>query len=104
MKIVNLTAHTINEVTSGKEFPPSGKIARVKASTTTVGYVNDIPIYQSIFGEVEGLPPKQKNTFYIVSALVLNALSDDRTDVVAPGNLQRNEHGQPVGCCGFRIK
>lgn len=100
MNFVNLTSHTINEVISGKAIEPSGRIARVKASTTKVNEHAGIPIYASTFGEVEGIPEPQPDTIYIVSSLVLNGTN--RSDVVAPGNLQRNEHGQPIGCVGFR--
>lgn len=102
MQYINLTAHTINEVTTGTVIPASGRVARVKASTTKSREHAGIPIYQSTFSEVEGLPEPQPDTIYIVSSLVLNAT--DRADVVAPGNLQRDEHGKPVGCVGFRIK
>jgi hypothetical protein len=26
----------------------------------------------------------------------------DRLDLLSPGNLVRNEHGQPAGCVGYR--
>jgi hypothetical protein len=102
--IINLTSHTITETTTGKQFPPSGIVARCKQSTNKVGTVGGCPVFYSEFGKVEGLPEPKKNTTYIVSSLTLNAVPAHRKDVVAPGNLQRNEHGQPVGCCGFRRK
>lgn len=101
MKFINLTSHTINEVTTGTEIPVSGIIARVKSSTVKVAEHAGMPIYASTFGDVEGIPESQEGVIYIVSSLVLSAT--DRKDVVAPGNLQRNEHGQPVGCVGFRV-
>ena len=103
MKIINLTQHTINETTTGVNYPPSGIVARVKANTRKIGEACGIPIYQSTFGQVEGLPCCEDGVMYIVSALTLNQVSPDRTDVVAPGNLQRDEHGKPIGCCGFRV-
>lgn len=101
--IINLTPHTINEVTTGKSIPPSGIVARVKSSTIKVKEHASVPIYQSTFGDIEGLPEPQPDTIYIVSSLALNAVPKHRTDIVSPGSLQRNEHGQPVGCCGFRV-
>ena len=95
MKFINLTSHDINEVTTGR-------IARVKSSTIKVGEHQQVPIYSSTFGDIEGLPEPQANVIYIVSALALHAVPADRLDVVSPGSLQRNQHGQPVGCCGFR--
>ena len=100
-KFINLTSHTINEVTTGLAIPASGRVARVKSSTIKAGEHAGVPIYSSTFGEIEGLPEPVDNVIYIVSALALNAVPD-RADVVAPGNLQRDEKGQPIGCCGFR--
>lgn len=102
MKMINLTAHTINEVTTGQEFPPSGVVARVKSSTVKTGVHLGAPIYSSTFGEIEGLPEPEDGTIYIVSALALKSVPDERIDVVAPGSLQRDEQGKPVGCVGFR--
>lgn len=104
MTFVNLTSHTINEITSGKEFPPSGRVARVKSSTVKVAEYDGCPLYASTFGELQGLPDPVEGTVYIVASLALKVVDKDRTDVVAPGNLQRDEHGQPVGCIGFRIE
>ena len=102
MQFINLTAHTINEITTGLAIPPSGRVARVKASTIKSAEHAGVPIYSSTFGDVEGLPKPQPNIIYIVSALALNAVPADRLDVVSPGSLQRNQHGHPIGCCGFR--
>ena len=102
MQFINLTAHTINEIITGLTIPPSGRVARVKASTIKSAEHAGVPIYSSTFGAVEGLPEPQPNIIYIVSALALNAVPTNRTDVVSPGSIQRNEHNQPIGCCGFR--
>lgn len=101
---INLTAHTINEVTTGLMIPRSGIIARVKQETYTYAEHAGVPVYKSVFGEVQGLPEEKKGVMYIVSALTLNAIPSHRKDIVAPGNLQRDENGQPVGCVGFRAK
>ena len=101
---INLTAHTINEVTTGLEIPTSGIVARVKQETKKIASHAGVPLYTSVFGEVEGLPEPREGIVYIISALALNAAPVNRTDVVAPGNLQRNEHGQPIGCVGFRSR
>ena len=102
MQFINLTSHTINEITTGLAIPPSGRVARVKASTIKSAEHAGVPIYSSTFGDVEGLPERQPDVIYIVSALALNAVPTNRTELVSPGSLQRNEHNQPIGCCGFR--
>ena len=104
MKFINLTSHTINEVTTGQEFPTTGRVARTKTFTDEVDNIEGCPIYTTETGELYGLPQRVEGVTYIVSALALNAVPSDRTDVVAPGNLQRDEHGKPIGCMGFRRK
>lgn len=100
-KIINLTAHTINETTTGKSFPPSGIIARVQTKQAVVCNRLDIPVFTTLFGTLEGLPEPKEDTFYIVSAIVLNV--SNRVDIMAPGSLKRDENGQAVGCHGFRV-
>lgn len=102
MKVVNLTPHTINEVTTGTSYPPSGQVARVAQVTVKAGEHDGVPMYKSTFGKVEGLPEPEEGTIYIVSAMALNGVVG-RDDVVSPGNLERDENGQPVGCVGFRM-
>lgn len=101
MTFINLTSHTIKEVTSGIIIPASGRVARLKSTTIKVGDHLGAPIYSSQFGDVEGLPEPQEGVIYIVSSLCLNGITN-RNDVVSPGSLQRDEHGRPFGCVGFR--
>lgn len=101
--LINLTAHTINEVTTGVSIPPSGRVARVKASSRKVNEFLGYPIFESTFGQVEGLPEPEEGVMYIVSALCINACPE-RDDLLAPGNVLRNEHKEIVGCVGFRAK
>lgn len=101
MTIINLTQHIINETTTGRSFTPSGQIARVDSAQAEVCRRDGIPVYHTTFGKISGLPDPKLDTFYIVSAIVLNAT--DRTDIMAPGNLRRDENGQPIGCQGFRL-
>lgn len=103
MKIVNLTPHTINETTTGQNFAPSGIVARAKQSTYEVANHAGIPVFSTTFGAIQGLPEPEEGTIYIVSSLALTAIPKTRTDIVAPGNLQRDQDGKPIGCCGFRI-
>lgn len=101
-KVVNLTSHDIKEVTTKQRFKASGQVTRVKASTDKVATHMGMPIYVSTFGSIEGLPDPVEGTLYIVSSLALNAVPPNRTDVVSPGNLQRDQEGKPMGCVGFR--
>ena len=101
MEFVNLTPHTINEVVTGRSFEPSGEVARVAVAMVPAGEIDDVPAFIAEYGEVKNLPEPSEGKVYIVSGLVLAAVSG-RTDVVAPGDLVRDEAGKPVGCKGFK--
>lgn len=93
MQYINLTPHAIR-LNDGREFQPSGVIARVSAGFSAI--VDDV--CEQTFGEVSGLPETQSNDVrYIVSGMVLSALAGVRDDVVAPATghpaCQRNDKG-----------
>ena len=96
---VNCTPHAI-VLNDGRVFQPSGNIGRVSQSHSDF---NSLDICKQKFGEVEGLPSPQKNTYYIVSALVLAA--SDRSDLIAPAtnhpDTTRNDKGHIVSVPGF---
>ena len=109
MKIVNLTPHEINifrsmeDIAPMMSIPPSGIIARVSSVIKPLGDVDGIPIFSSEFGEIVDMPNQESGTIYIVSAILLEHKSNkNRMDVFAPGELKRNEKGQPIGCIGLR--
>jgi len=106
MKTVNLTPHTINifseDGTPVLSIEPSGQVARVSATRQLVAVgQNGIPFYQTTYGAVSGLPDPEADTIYIVSGLVRAAMPE-RIDLWQPGELLRNEAGQPVGCIGLQ--
>ncbi len=106
MNLINLTPHDINVVgLDGKvTIPKSGKIAR--CSTKTMASKNiefedvTIPVYATTIGSVEGLLDEEDGTMFIVSRMVLDA-AKDRADLLAPGELVRDEKGNPIGCKGL---
>ena len=104
MEIINLTAHTLNEVTTGRKIAPSGVVVRVDQENTRTAEWANIPIYSTKFGDLSGLPEPRENTLYVVSSMALNAVPAHRTDVVSPGFLKRDEKGNAIGCVGFRTK
>ena len=102
-KIINLTPHDIT-ITDGPTFPPSGTVARVSVQQVDDGDINGVPVKKQTFGDIVDLPAPQKDTIFIVSALVLNAAkAQGRTDVVAPdtANAVRNDDGHIVSVPGF---
>jgi hypothetical protein len=99
MKHINLTPHTVR-LNDGREFPPSGQVARVTASYTPF---DEDGVCKAVFGQVQGLPASQEGVIYIVSALVAQA--SKRSDVVSPATghplARRDEKGQIVSVPGF---
>lgn len=108
-KIINLTPHDVtifddDGKTKLATIPPSGDVARVSMTRQQTGVVKFsgmiVPVFVSTAGEVTGLPDAQDGAIFLVSALVRLALKD-RRDVFSPGELIRDDNGQPVGCRGL---
>ena len=103
MKFVNLTPHTINIFNSDKQpvmTVLSSGHARCSVNKTETGNIDGVQLFETTFGEVEGLPPAEDDTILIVSLLTRQALPE-RDDLYSPGELLRDENGQPVGCIGL---
>lgn len=91
-RFVNLTPHPITLREERQDgtlldltIPPSGTVARVSVTYETVDVPYALPTLRRSFGEVEGVPEPETDTYYIVSSLVLEALrGSGRTDVLAP--------------------
>ena len=96
---INLTPHIV-KLNNGTEFPASGTVARVTNSFTEF---DPDGIATVVYGEVQNLPEPAKDTFYIVSAMVLSA--SKRADLVVPATghpeTVRNEKGQIISVPGF---
>ncbi len=79
---VNLTPHairvrvdddtTVTELESDRVFPSQGTV-RVSQNVVDAGRLDGIDLFTIEYGEVEGLPPPQNDTVYIVSGLVVAA-------------------------------
>ena len=78
----------------------TGEPIRVSCESRKVDTVEGIDIYENIYGEVTGLPEFKEGVYYVVSAMVRQALPE-RKDLLSPGQLIRNEAGQPIGCLGL---
>ena len=107
-KIINLTPHDVNIVDSDgniiKTFEKSGDVARCVEEASLIGSINGIDYFDVQFGEIEELPPEEKGTFYIVSAIVKRTGDDiGRTDLLVPYNTYRDENGNIIGCRAFSL-
>ena len=105
MNIVNLTPHSITFILENGEkrtVLPSGIVARVGEISEFVTYYDGIPVYRKRYADTENLPEPTEDTVLIVSAMVRLA-NPDRTDLVSPGDLIRNEDGVVIGCKGLVV-
>lgn len=102
--LVNLTPHPINlyennSVEDGPKevIPPSGTVVRVATIDlgTQLGAAGTYELVE--YGHLDGLPPKQEGTVYIVS-LVAALAARGRDDLLAPYVEVRNESGTMIGC------
>jgi len=107
---INCTPHAVNiscEDGSVLTVEPSGDFARVATNVENVNIpgIEGIKVVKTTFdtSKVEGLPAPEEGVIYIVSLITLNALKGIRSDLVAPGNLIRDEGGNIVGCDGLTV-
>ncbi len=119
-KLVNLTPHPVTICDENCRPvltlppPPSGRVARVKQERKlekvlqVIHRIDEvsmdivmIPIVETEFSEVEGLPEPRQGVVYVVSSVVLEAVKGRRDDVVAPdtgpGSVCRDENGRIIG-------
>lgn len=86
---------------------PSGEFARVATNIENIKVpgIEGIKVVKTTFDttKVDGLPAPEEGVIYIVSLITLNALKGIRSDLVAPGNLIRDEKGNIVGCDGLTV-
>lgn len=107
--IVNLTPHTLNIYNEHNELvlvlPPSGSVARIAMRRTLIGREGDVPLYTTEYGELTGLPDVvSRDKIYVVSAMARDAARSDFDPgmrFASPGDLIRNDEGQPIGCVGL---
>jgi len=104
MRILNLTPHKINVFNENGErvrvLLPYGIVARVSVKNKLVKTEDRIPYYTQEVGKVQGLMKPQDDVIYVVSTLVRTSLPE-RTDLASPGELIRDDDGQPIGCKGL---
>lgn len=90
-----------SQVTILKTVEPSGILPRVGMSNSPAGEIEGIPVEAVTYGDIEGLPDPQPDTFYVVSGLVAAAASKvGRQDCLAPGALVRDKENPSnvLGC------
>lgn len=87
-KVINLTPHDITvrlETGEEKNFPATGKAARVKTLSEPAKKVMGVPTVTQSYDVIEGLPEPKKGVLYLVSMVVRQAAqAEGRTDVISP--------------------
>ena len=107
LTIINRTPHDIT--VNGITYPKTDKVTRVdpiEKPTDNKFFVN-----QS-YGEIKDIDPQEEGHLYIVSSIVLSAISNDnkykhRKDFIAPNtgkNVIRDQKGQIIGVSNFICK
>ena len=106
LTIINTTPHAITEVISGITYPsdPNHQV-RISETLIAKGFLGSTqtPLFSRMFGELYNLPLDIKpNQYYLVSLLVKQA-RPQRSDLLCPGELVRDEKGVIIGCKGFIV-
>lgn len=102
-EVQNLTPHQVTILREGQEWfslrKPEGvplpRVAMERREVSPGCYLNTP-------GETQGLPPVRRGVLLMVSGLVLSA-NPERPDLIAPGQLVRDENGRPVGAEGLSV-
>lgn len=101
IKFANMTPHDVNLILPDETIftiPASGVVARVGCHSEQIGMLGCIPVTQTVFDTtVTDLPDPQMGVIYLTSTLVAQAVPD-RTDVLVPADLRRDEAGRIIGC------
>ena len=90
MQLQNLTPHPLVLlcVTGTQRVPQSGNIARVRHEQVPLDNAAGIPVFTTVYKDIEGLPEPREGVTYVVSSLIQHALRQkgiDRQDVLSPG-------------------
>ena len=100
--IKNCTPHkvSIHADDTILEFPSCAIVPRCEQHAELIGKIDNIQITKQIFGDVTDLPEQEDGVYLIVSRLVATACPN-RSDLLVPGPLIRDEEGKVVGCNGL---
>jgi len=88
-KFINLNKHAITlRLPNGEDvvFPPSGQICEVAIKQTQTNEINNIPIMSNSYGDIQGIPPAEYDTFLIVNEMVISKMAYCGNNIIAPDN------------------
>jgi hypothetical protein len=78
-------------------FPKSNGMIRVEENSVDVGFIDDVPICSTTWGDTTDVPDPEAGVYYIVSQLVKNAMPE-RPDLLVPKDIVRDKDGNIIGC------
>lgn len=110
--LLNYTPHTVH-LHTGLGVQPIQSLGEARAAEITTlstdlpfdpfgdgGMCEHVPLANKRYGDVTGLPEPKVQTLYIVSTLIQQACPE-RTDLVSPDGIIRDDSGRVIGCKGF---
>lgn len=104
--LINTTPHAViivdNDGKVLQTIEKSNISVRLSVQTVPNGFLGEIPLTKTVFGEPVGLPEYKEGTFYIVSQLVKSALPL-RNDLLVPAEVVRDSNGVILGCKSLGI-
>lgn len=107
MKVVNLAPHPVKVFGDDnvviKTYPSEG-LARARQTSTIIDEVDGVPVVETSYGEVSGLPEPAEGVEYIVSIITVNAAkAHGRTtkDLLITSDPVRDDKGRIIGCRAF---
>ena len=116
IKILNLTPHDINIYDPNgeriiKTYERSGIVARVNTVRQYFTKIDGVPVYRISYGNIEGVPKYEPNTYIIVSLIVAQALILINSPWIghildpdtSPQGVVRSKEGKILGVKGFQI-
>lgn len=102
MRVINMTPHPIT--VAGLTIAPDGRVPRLREETRTVGHVevdgHTLPVTETTFGALDGLPEPADGVVYVVSRMVAEA-APHRHDLFFPGQLLRDSEGRVIGAASL---
>jgi len=116
IKILNLTPHDINIFDPSGEniikvYEKSGITARVNTIRQYFTKIDGVPVYRISYGNIEGIPKYEPDTYIIVSLIVAQALILVNSPWIghilvpdtSPEGVVRDKNGRILGVKGFQI-
>lgn len=101
--LVNLTPHPIDFINGDGEIYktiPSTGYARVIMHRDYIGKIEGVPIKETYYREVYGLPDPKPGVYYIVSTIVALAVKGTRDDCFTVDAVVKDDYGQSL-CCKY---